>query len=76
MLSWLSRVLVHTILLIPSLAIYIYGGAAIALLIALWMSGHSRLPFLVCLAIVFYPLTGWWYGVFNGWKTDYYDLYA
>jgi len=65
--SGAARLVLHTILFFPSVFIWGCGGWAVAFLAALWASGHYRWPLSSCVAIFFYPFTGWFLGITDAW---------
>ena len=65
--SLAARLVLHSILFVPSILLWFYGGWLLATLIALWASGHYRRPLSECLAIMFYPFVGWFLGVSDAW---------
>jgi len=65
--SLAARLILHTGLFFPSIFIWAFGGWLVALIIALWGSGHYEMPLSGCLMVIFYPFVGWWFGVANVW---------
>lgn len=70
MVRFLARLILHTALFVPSVVIWVFGGWALSLIVALWLVGHHEASFLVFLLVVLYPLTGWWMGVANAWRGE------